>query len=108
MGRTVANAYLLVLLLFYVRSINGFLLPTRSSTTRAAEATVTRAASPGQSRSKRIEPPSARRGNTSNTGRDRRPRFELHAVGPDGKEVDIRATREANSFAEYWEHFYAG
>lgn len=31
-----------------------------------------------------------------------------YLLGPDGKEMDIRRHREAYSFAEYWDEFYAG
>ena len=40
----------------------------------------------------------------------RRPRPDTRrsALGPDGREIDIIRHREAYSYVEYWEAFYAG
>ena len=37
-----------------------------------------------------------------------RPDTRRSALGPDGKEIDIIRHREAYSYVEYWEDFYAG
>ncbi|CAM9683810.1 unnamed protein product [Hapterophycus canaliculatus] len=38
----------------------------------------------------------------------RRPDSSLSVLGPDGKEIDIIRHREAYSYSEYWDDFYAG
>lgn len=42
------------------------------------------------------------------TRRRRRPDMRRSALGPDGNEIDIIRHREADSFPEYWDDFYAG
>lgn len=37
-----------------------------------------------------------------------RPDTRRSALGPDGREIDIIRHREAYSYVEYWEDFYAG